>query len=220
MTKSHNTIWYAFQRNSPYLIPTDFVEWLLKGHGEGIDLSWLDANPFDHEVREDFEKRLSKGFANSHLTISADGGALALADSLASIIWHHDSQLICKGDLCGVCLAHIVANMFCDWGDPLHTMITAYLSGHGVCMHVASFGVAIARISGVRAEVVGNAHYYPFWEVGQHYAVALGKNREVVMPRGRLWWRSNRCLRPMSEVSIEQYFENPTPAWRMHIRAE
>jgi hypothetical protein len=229
------TTWRSFQcPERPYAIPIDFIQGLISrefGSPNFDSIQETHSGDYDYDFDRRwigrFKKRFTRKFIVEHLVFSAAEIMAAVLEpekstfvsKLLEIVYCHSSL---DHDARDLWLAAEVTRLLGYQGgwenrDPNYDMVMSYVSGSGVCMHVASIGCAIARINGVRAEIMGHPKYIPGAPrgfTGQHYGIALydsGDNRHLIIPRHEdKTWRGRRKKRQFVIMPEEPYIFQST----------
>jgi hypothetical protein len=184
-----DTEWKDLLKGRKMTIPSTFITDLLEGRIDATPLQQIQVSGNHEEgwLRR-VQTRLNPKVIN--YTLHYDGFSdlsQNLAHNLTDIVYCHSEH----GDYTDINFADRAIDLL---GLKMNSSLTAYFSGSGLCMHVASLGVAIARANGVQAEIVGHPHYYYTGEpVGRHhYGIKLQSDTgesQLVIPRGVQSWK-------------------------------
>jgi hypothetical protein len=149
-----DTQWQCLLRGDTFTIPTSFVADLLEDRINPAPVRELKTTSyFEEGYRRHALDRLDHAVIDRTLRYSGyDDMLQRLADNLTSIVHCHS----CHGDYYDINYADDVIRAL---GLRRNEALIAYFSGSGLCMHIASLGVAIARANGVEAEIVGHKWY-------------------------------------------------------------
>lgn len=181
-----NTVWHDLHVGDEQVIPTAFVADVIDGRVDSRPLDQLE--PKDHWESEwlgQVRQRLTGRWGRKLRFSSYDDLAERLPSLLLEIVY---CQSDLKGDYTDL---NLIRRYIAELGIKSNQSVLSYLSGSGLCMHIASLGVAIARANGFQAEVVGHRHYY-LGECGHHYGIRLTANdgrSKLLIPRGKQWWK-------------------------------